>query len=110
MDAPALNVPARVATGLAGITFRPSTRQVRNASEHPQRGGESPRRDAGFRRARQQDEKPCVWRWRMKFNAANSRSLAFRARIKPIQDALAAAPETGLKADNAFFDHLSGEP
>lgn len=35
---------------------------------------------------------------------------AFRARIKPIQDALAAAPRTGLKADKAFFDDLSGEP
>ncbi|WP_407518928.1 type II toxin-antitoxin system VapB family antitoxin [Methylobacterium oryzisoli] len=35
---------------------------------------------------------------------------AFRARIKPMQDALAAAPRTGLKADKAFFDELNGEP
>ncbi|MFE1602894.1 type II toxin-antitoxin system VapB family antitoxin [Methylobacterium sp. ID0610] len=34
---------------------------------------------------------------------------AFRARIRPIQDALAAASRTGLRADKAFFDELSGE-
>ncbi|KQO69807.1 transcription factor [Methylobacterium sp. Leaf469] len=31
-------------------------------------------------------------------------------RIKPIQDAIAAYPRTGLKADKAFYDDLSGEP
>lgn len=30
-------------------------------------------------------------------------------RIKPIQDALAAYPRTGLKADKAFYDELSGD-
>lgn len=35
----------------------------------------------------------------------NKPSLA--ERIKPIQDAIAAYPETGLKADKAFFDWLS---
>lgn len=31
-------------------------------------------------------------------------------RIKPIQDAIAAYPKTGLKADKDFYDELSGEP
>ena len=31
-------------------------------------------------------------------------------RLKPIQDAFAARPATGLKADKAFFDELNGEP
>jgi antitoxin VapB len=30
-------------------------------------------------------------------------------RIKDITDEIAAAPKTGLKADKAFFDWLSGE-
>ncbi len=30
-------------------------------------------------------------------------------RIKPITDRLAAAPKTGLEADKAFYDGLSGE-
>lgn len=34
----------------------------------------------------------------------------FWARIKPIQDAIAATPSTGLKADKAFYDALSGQP
>jgi antitoxin VapB len=32
-----------------------------------------------------------------------------RERIRPIQDRIKAAGETGLKADKAFFDELSGE-
>ncbi|MGH6956412.1 MAG: type II toxin-antitoxin system VapB family antitoxin [Caulobacteraceae bacterium] len=32
-----------------------------------------------------------------------------RERIKPLQDELAAWPRTGLKADKAFFDELSGD-
>lgn len=35
------------------------------------------------------------------------RSLA--ERIRPIQDALAAYPQTGLKADKAFYDSLNDE-
>lgn len=31
-------------------------------------------------------------------------------RIRPIQDAIASYPRTGLKADEAFYDELSGEP
>ena len=31
---------------------------------------------------------------------------SFLDRIKPIQDALAAHPKTGLKADKAFYDSL----
>lgn len=31
-------------------------------------------------------------------------------RIKPIQDAFAALPKSGLKADKAFFDAMNGEP
>ncbi|TGD95457.1 type II toxin-antitoxin system VapB family antitoxin [Methylobacterium nonmethylotrophicum] len=34
----------------------------------------------------------------------------FRARIKPIQDAIAAHPSTGLEADKAFDDARNGEP
>lgn len=33
----------------------------------------------------------------------------FRQRIKVIQDRLAAYPDTGLEADKAFFDELSGD-
>jgi antitoxin VapB len=32
-----------------------------------------------------------------------------RERIKPIQDRLAAFPPTGLEADKAFYDELSGD-
>ncbi|WP_298965977.1 type II toxin-antitoxin system VapB family antitoxin [uncultured Methylobacterium sp.] len=35
---------------------------------------------------------------------------AFRERIKPIQDAIAACPPTGLDTDKAFYDDLNGEP
>ncbi|MCJ2011465.1 type II toxin-antitoxin system VapB family antitoxin [Methylobacterium sp. J-076] len=39
--------------------------------------------------------------------ARRDESLAdFLDRIKPIQDALAAYPKTGLKADKAFYDSL----
>ena len=38
-------------------------------------------------------------------DAANTR----RARIKEIQDRVAAMGRTGLKADKAFFDELSGD-
>jgi len=31
-------------------------------------------------------------------------------RIKPIQDRIASRPPTGLEADKAFFDELSGDP
>ncbi|GJE73139.1 type II toxin-antitoxin system VapB family antitoxin [Methylorubrum podarium] len=31
-------------------------------------------------------------------------------RIKPIQEAFAAWPKTGLKADKAFFDDMNDEP
>lgn len=34
---------------------------------------------------------------------------SFRARLKAIQDRFAALPDTGLKADKAFFDDLSGD-
>jgi antitoxin VapB len=37
-------------------------------------------------------------------------SLPLAERIRPIQDRFAAHPRTGLKADKAFFDELSGEP
>ena len=35
---------------------------------------------------------------------------AFMDGIKLIQDRIAAHPQTGLEADKAFFDALSGEP
>jgi antitoxin VapB len=34
---------------------------------------------------------------------------SLRERIKPIQDRLARFPPTGLEADKAFFDELSGD-
>jgi len=34
---------------------------------------------------------------------------ARRARMRAIQDRIASAPRTGLKADKAFFDALSGD-
>ena len=33
----------------------------------------------------------------------------FLAHIKPIQDRIAAIPDTGLKADKAFYDSLNDE-
>ncbi len=37
------------------------------------------------------------------------RKLPLRERIKPIQDRLAQYPPTGLEADKAFYDELSGD-
>ncbi|GJE59500.1 type II toxin-antitoxin system VapB family antitoxin [Methylobacterium trifolii] len=37
-------------------------------------------------------------------------SMSLAERIKPIQDRIASYPDTGLEADKAFFDELSGEP
>ena len=37
------------------------------------------------------------------------KKLPLMERIKDITDEIAAAPKTGLKADKAFFDWLSGE-
>ncbi len=34
---------------------------------------------------------------------------SLRERIKPIQDRIAARPATGLEADKAFYDDLSGQ-
>jgi antitoxin VapB len=31
-------------------------------------------------------------------------------RLRPIQDRIASRPATGLEADKAFFDELSGKP
>ena len=40
-------------------------------------------------------------------NIQNSRPL--RERIRHIQDRVAARPKTGLEADKAFYDELSGQ-
>lgn len=40
---------------------------------------------------------------------ARSKADDLRARLKPLLDQLDAMPRTGLKADKAFFDDLSGE-
>ncbi|BAU88610.1 transcription factor [Methylorubrum populi] len=37
-------------------------------------------------------------------------SLPLADRIRPIQDAFARWPKTGMKADKAFFDEINGEP
>ncbi|MER2264944.1 type II toxin-antitoxin system VapB family antitoxin [Methylobacterium oxalidis] len=36
-------------------------------------------------------------------------SLPLRERVRPLLDRIAAVPDTGLEADKAFFDELSGE-
>lgn len=36
-------------------------------------------------------------------------NIPFMERIKVIQDRIASYPDTGLKADKAFFDELSGD-
>ncbi len=41
--------------------------------------------------------------------ALERRKVPLLERIKDITDEIAAAPKTGLKADKAFYDWLSGE-
>jgi len=36
--------------------------------------------------------------------------LPLRERLRPIQDRVLARPATGMDADKAFYDELSGEP
>jgi antitoxin VapB len=36
-------------------------------------------------------------------------TVPLRERIRDIQDRIAAYPDTGLEADKAFFDELSGD-
>ncbi len=40
---------------------------------------------------------------------AREKKLTFLERIKPIQDRIAKYPKTGLEADKAFYDELSGD-
>lgn len=37
-------------------------------------------------------------------------ALPLRERLRPLQDRIMARPATGLEADKAFYDDLSGEP
>ena len=37
-------------------------------------------------------------------------ALPLRERLRPLQDRVLARPATGLEADKAFYDDLSGEP
>lgn len=37
-------------------------------------------------------------------------ALPLRERLRPLQDRIMARPATGLDADKAFYDELSGEP
>ncbi len=37
-------------------------------------------------------------------------AVPLRERLRPIQDRIRARPATGLAADKAFYDELSGEP
>ena len=37
-------------------------------------------------------------------------ALPLRERLRPLQDRVTARPATGLEADKAFYDELSGEP
>lgn len=41
--------------------------------------------------------------------AEERRALPLMERIKDLTDQIASAPDTGLKADKAFYDWLSGE-
>jgi antitoxin VapB len=41
--------------------------------------------------------------------AREESKLSLAERLKPLQDEVASRPDTGLKADKAFFDWLSGE-
>ena len=36
-------------------------------------------------------------------------AMPLRERIRPLQQRILARPATGLEADKAFYDHLSGE-
>lgn len=36
-------------------------------------------------------------------------ALPLRERLRPLQDRIAARPATGLEADKAFYDELSGD-
>jgi antitoxin VapB len=36
-------------------------------------------------------------------------AVPLRERLRPLQDRIAARPPTGLEADKAFFDELSGD-
>lgn len=46
----------------------------------------------------------------VKLAVANElKRIPLEERIRPIQDRIARAGKTGLKADKAFFDELSGE-
>jgi len=36
-------------------------------------------------------------------------AVPLRERLRPLQDRVAARPSTGLEADKAFFDELSGD-
>ncbi len=38
-----------------------------------------------------------------------TRAVPLRERVRPLQDRIAAWPATGLEADKAFYDDLSGE-
>ena len=37
-------------------------------------------------------------------------ALPLRERLRPLQDRVMARPATGLEADKAFYDDLSGDP
>ena len=41
--------------------------------------------------------------------AAKKNAVPLAERLRPIQERIAQYPETGLKADKAFYDSLSGE-
>ena len=40
---------------------------------------------------------------------ARREELPLRERLRPLLDEIAATPDTGLEADKAFFDELSGD-
>jgi antitoxin VapB len=37
-------------------------------------------------------------------------AIPLRARLRPLQDRVSRRPATGLEADKAFYDELSGDP
>ena len=42
-------------------------------------------------------------------NEKSKKGLSLAERIRPIQERLASYPSTGLEADKAFYDELSGD-
>jgi antitoxin VapB len=74
----------------------PNTRS-RHAPQNPQRGRQPTRGEAGGARLENELHR---------LDAA----VPFRERLRQLQDRVLSRPTTGLEADKAFYDELSGNP